>query len=362
MKLLPVEKKITYISRESNTIPIDFQLLENEMRKRYPQYKNIILTKMLGNGIRERMRYCIHILRQMYHIVTSEMVILDTYCIAVSVLKQRPNLIVIQMWHALGALKKFGYSILGKEEGSSREIASLMHMHENYTYAFCSSEFCRRFFAEAFQMPEENVLAMPLPRLDLVGREVEKTKEKILSCYPQLETEKEIIVYAPTFRKEEDRLKEAIDELVKKIDHSKYNLVLKLHPLSNITITNPEVIQDDKFSTLDFCKIADMVILDYSAVVFEILLLKKPMFFYVFDYKEYMEERDFYVDYKEVVPGVIVEDISDLLDVIDSKQVDLAKVEKFRELMLKEQKKESYTEEIAEFLFHLLQRKGKKTG
>ena len=57
-------------------------------------------------------------LRQMYHAATSEIVVLDTYCIIISLLKQRKSLKVIQMWHALGAMKKFGYSILDKGEGT----------------------------------------------------------------------------------------------------------------------------------------------------------------------------------------------------------------------------------------------------
>ena len=104
----------------------------------------------------------------MYHIATSEMVVLDTYCIAVSVLHQRKSLVVIQMWHALGAMKKFGYSILDKGEGTKRSLAEAMQMHKNYTYIFSSSEFCCRFFAEAFNASIDQMVVMPLPRLDLI--------------------------------------------------------------------------------------------------------------------------------------------------------------------------------------------------
>ena len=103
-KLLPVKKKITYISRQSNTLSVDYRLVIGEMKKRCPEYRNITLIKMIGDGIPAKIGYCFHMLRQMYHIATSEMVVLDTYCIAVSLLKQRDSLIVIQMWHALGAL------------------------------------------------------------------------------------------------------------------------------------------------------------------------------------------------------------------------------------------------------------------
>ena len=140
MKLLPVQKKITYISRQSNTLSVDFRMVIREMEKRRPEYRNLALVKMIGNSVPEKIGYCFHIFRQMYHIATSELVVLDTYCIAVSLLKQRDTLKVVQMWHALGAMKKFGYSILDKGEGTNRSLAEAMRMHRNYTYVFSSSE------------------------------------------------------------------------------------------------------------------------------------------------------------------------------------------------------------------------------
>ena len=53
------------------------------------------------------------LLGQMAAIASSKAVVIDTYCIAVSLLKQRKETEIIQIWHALGALKRFGRSIAG---------------------------------------------------------------------------------------------------------------------------------------------------------------------------------------------------------------------------------------------------------
>ena len=53
-KLLPVKKKITYISRQSNKLPVDFQLVIREMAERHPEYQQITLTKMIGKNIPEK--------------------------------------------------------------------------------------------------------------------------------------------------------------------------------------------------------------------------------------------------------------------------------------------------------------------
>ena len=361
-KLFAVKKKITYISRQSNALPLDFELVIREMSRRHPEYQQVALTKMIGKSIPEKIGYCFHMLRQMYHIATSEMVVLDTYCIAVSLLRQRRSLIVVQMWHALGAMKKFGYSILDKGEGTDHSFAEAMRMHRNYTYVFSSSEFCSPFFAEAFNVPQKKMRVMPLPRLDLLRDPTytEAMEKKILRQYPQLsDKRKKTLVYAPTFRKEggsfeEKELEAAAERLAKAVDYDRYNLVAKFHPLSGITLQNDNVIQDKTFSTIDFCQMADAVILDYSAVVFEIAMLGKPMYFYAFDYDSYMENRDVYIDFKKYVPGVITGDPQELMAAIDRNESDPEQQKAFRDLMISRPKSSSYTEDVADFFEKVL--------
>ncbi len=367
-KLFPVKKKITYISRQSDILPVDFRLVIQEMKKRHPDYRQVTLIKMIGKSIPAKIGYCFHMFRQMYHIATSEMVVLDTYCIAVSLLRQRKSLIVIQMWHALGAMKKFGYSVLDKGEGTNRSLAEAMRMHRNYTYVFSSSEFCSRFFAEAFNVPQERMRIMPLPRLDLLTdmEYVETVTEKILKQYPQLkDKKKKVIVYAPTFRKEggsfeEKELEAAAERLAGAVNYDRYNLVAKFHPLSGITLRNDNVIQDKIFSTIDFCQLADAVILDYSAVVFEIAMLEKPMYFYAFDYDSYMENRDVYIDFRNYVPGMITDDPRKLLTAIDRNESDPDRQKAFQDLMISRPKSSSYTEDVADFFEKVLQEQQEK--
>lgn len=359
MKLLPVQNKITYISRQSREVPYDFRLVVQMMEKQHPEYKNVVLVKMIDPGIAAKIKYGFHMLVQMYHIATSRMVVLDTYCIAVSFLKQRESLIVIQMWHAMGSLKKFGKSILDKGEGSKRELAEAMKMHRNYSYVFCSSNESKEAFAEAFGVTLDQMVVMPLPRLDLLRNAsyIERVKKKIYQKYPVLNnTEKTILVYAPTFRKDETELKKEAQALAEAIDKEKYQLIVKLHPLSETVIDCPGVIQDHSFSTVDICQLADIVIMDYSAVMFEIMTLKKPICFFAFDYDTYTQKRDFYVDYREKMPGKISANLQELLENIKSIDLD-TKVDYVGRNMIEENDGESYTEAVVSFLIEKL-----KTG
>lgn len=318
---------MTFISRQSDTKTEDMLLLEACIRCKSPKLKQVFLCKKLDGGIVRKLAYCFHMLRQMYHIATSRVVILDSYCIAVSVLKQRPSLTVIQMWHALGALKKFGLSIVGEGEGRSKEVAETMAMHKNYTWVLTSGAACAPYFAEAFGYDESAVKVISLPRVDKLTRPAfrEETLQKIYDRYPQFKSKK-LVVYAPTFRKDRDFSAE-IDALAERFDTSKYIFVLKKHPLMQVSCKTALV--DEEFSTLEMLFAADYVICDYSAVVFEAAIIGKPLFFYTFDYDTYGVDRDFYIDYKSEMPGFMSPDPAAVARAVDLGDYDLDRVARF---------------------------------
>ena len=352
LKLLPVEDKIVYISRQDNSIPVDFYLLKLKMQEKIPNYKNVMLVRTIDSGIKAKISYCLHMLRQMYHLATAKVIILDTYCILVSVLKHRDSLCVIQIWHALGALKKFGYSILDKGEGTSSKMASLMKMHKNYTYVFASGEATRPFFSEAFHQPLSKIKVFPLPRLDLLlNKEYqEKRKKEIYARYPfLLNNRKQIVVYAPTFRKQDDVFQKGVKCLVDVIDYESFYLICKPHPLSVLESTDDRVIYDTEFSTEDMLYFADYVITDYSAVIFETLLLKKQLILYAFDIDAYLQERDFYLDYQKVFHEYIADTPTEVTKHLQQEYKSSSAVHEICDQMVA-RPTVSYTDDICDFI------------
>lgn len=335
MKLCPVQDKVTFISRQSNEKSEDMFLLEASLREKAPDTELVFLCRMVEKGISAKIGYCFHMLTQMYHIATSKVVILDTYCVCISVLTQRPSLVVIQMWHALGSLKKFGLSILGDGEGRDQGIADAFSMHKNYTYVLTSGEACAKHFGDAFGYDADHMVVMSLPRVDKLTNPLlrEGTIQKIYSKYPAFYNKK-IIVYAPTFRKERD-ISQEISALADAFDPNEYVFVLKRHPLMSIGTVNGVV--DETFTTIEMIFAADYVICDYSAVVFEAAVIGKPLFFYTFDYDMYGVSRDFYIDYQAEMPGFISPDPIALADAVASEKYDLEKVHAFGEKYVQQQ-------------------------
>ena len=360
-KLFKVKNKITFISRQSNTPNIDFILLSNELKS---EYEIIMLCKTLDKGIFNKIKYIFHMFKQMYHIATSKVIILDTYCIPIGVLKHRKNLKVIQMWHALGAFKKFGKSIIGKGESTvnidgvnklkMNDLSEIMGMHKNYNYIFASSKKASEGFSEAFGYDKKYIKVLPLPRVDLIidKKHQKEISDKIYKKYKNLKNKKNIL-YCPTFRKDGSDYK-YIQDLIEKIDYSKYNLILKLHPLTNYDFNDKRIIIDNDFDTYEMAFISDYIITDYSAVIFEISLLNKPIYLYAYDKDSYVNKRDFYLNYDKDMPGEIYDNIEELLSNIDKNKYDKNKLIDFKERYISNCKN-SYTSDIVEFIKSIIE-------
>jgi CDP-glycerol glycerophosphotransferase (TagB/SpsB family) len=124
-KLLKTTKKVVMISRQSNEINDDFLLLGEEFKQKGYNVKYLCHT--LDGGVNSsvftKINYGFHMFTQMYHLATSEICVLDTYCLVVSILKHKKNLRIVQIWHSIGTLKQFGWEnlfdvVIGRESSN----------------------------------------------------------------------------------------------------------------------------------------------------------------------------------------------------------------------------------------------------
>ena len=314
-KLLPTQKKVTFLSRQDDKPSIDFRLLGNAIKEKDEECKVVMLTEKMRNPI----AYIFSIVKQMYHIATSSTVILDSYSIPVCVLKHKKNLCVLQIWHAIGSMKHFGYDMLDKEEGNSSEIAEILCMHKNYTYILISSYHFIKDFLTGFRADASIIKEIPLPKADCLTSEEYKQKrqKELYEKYPQL-MDKKNILYCPTFRKQNSSLDgKKINELVNKIDYDKYNFIYCPHPLSEVLVDNPHIIKVEE-STFDMIFVSDYVISDYSSVIYEAGLAKLPVYLYAYDWETYREKRTFNLDLEQDVPTLFTTNADEIIHAIEN--------------------------------------------
>lgn len=320
--LLPIKKNhISILSDSRKTLSDNFKFVYDELQrqKKYDYYF------LLKPSVKKRKRY-IEIIQLAYNIARSKVILIDDFYPMIYPLKIRKGADLIQIWHAVGAFKTFGFSRVGKPGGPKPDSLA----HRNYTKAIVSSKYVAPFYAEGFGISEDKVIATGVPRTDIFFDEDYKRKkvQEVYNKYPKL-VGKRVALYAPTFRgngqssakfpKEQldlDRIYEGLGE--------QDIFIIKMHPFVKKKIQIPAEYQD---KIIDLTKypsvnnllfVTDVLITDYSSVCFEYALLNKPMIFYCFDLEEYISARDFYVPYEEFTPGEIVRDTDQMMRVLQN--------------------------------------------
>ena len=325
LKLLPTRNKVVLISRNNTTTSIDFHLLSLEIKRQSPNTKVVILNHYM----KSKLGHIRDILVEMYHLATSRACIIDSYVIAVSILKHKKSLVIVQIWHALGAIKQFGYMTLDKKAGHSSRIAKIMNMHGNYSYITCGSDATKSIFAKTFNASRRIIKPIGEPRVDyLLDQKIyDANRQKILAEYPQLKGKK-VVLYAPTFRRGR-KIHPA--KLIDQFDPRKYAIIIKQHRLDKTKLkpSNNIVQIKDEFDSLELLPIADYVITDYSALTFEAALLHKPLYFWAYDYDTYAQECGLAMDYQHEMPGVIAKRAKTIADAIKNNRYSPRKIAQF---------------------------------
>lgn len=330
MKLFKTRNKVTFLSRQSNDITLDFSLISNELKKRDKTIEVCILCKRFDNLKKEFIKYGIYIIKSMYHIATSRVCVIDSYCLPISILNHKKNLKVLQIWHALGAIKKFGYQTINKKSGRSSIVAKYLNMHKNYDNIISSSREMTKYFMKAFGYSEEVFLNYGLPRIDYLIKNKIYIKKRIFKDYPKFKTKKNIL-YVPTFRTTNDI---CVNELIKNINFNKYNLIIKSHVNQNITFDKSEIFVCSDYSSVDLLTISDYVITDYSAIALEAAILDKKTYYYVFDYEKYKENNGLNINLYKEMPGCVFKDIKKLIKELEKEKYDMKTLRLYKDKYL----------------------------
>lgn len=330
IKIFPIKKnKVLMISRQSNKPSIDFKLLQEEILRRNNNIEIVILCKQIPSKFIKQIGYCFYIIKSMYHLSTSKICIVNGYVIPVSALKHKKDLVIVQIWHAMGAIKQFGLQVTDKVEGDTKNIAKIMRMHQNYNNVICTSNATKKIYAKAFGTEENRILTLGMPRIDyILGKDgiIDKNTNEIYNKYPNLKG-KINILYVPTFRKNK---KIDLSEIVSTFDKEKYNLIIRLHPLDTTNVEKRFLI-DNKYQTLELLKVVDYVITDYSAIAFEAALLNKKIFFYLYDINDYKKSRGLNIDLITEMSNATFNKIEDIANKIETNSYDENQLKDFKE-------------------------------
>ncbi len=318
--LFPLRRRVAFLSRQGEKPSYDFERLASELRAREEAPE--VVMDLSAPETQGKLRFIGHMLRQLWLARTSRVVVLDGYNPCVCIPRKRKGVYVIQLWHAVGAIKKFGLQCLDTPAGRSSADARIAHMHQNYNLVVAGGLGAVDAFAEAFGYPREQVLPLGLPRTDRLLRlaqerninsedrgtqksPLDTTRSQLIDMHPWLTNGGLNILYAPTFRRGDDGswMQKAIAELADALGDSHVNLIVSKHPLmSSREVPSPIVHTIPHVTTETLFSVVDVVISDYSAIALEACLVGLPVLFYVPDIEEY-----------RLSPGLNVDPVDNLL-------------------------------------------------
>ncbi len=243
----------------------------------------------------------------------------------IAALKLRKETTLVQTWHACGALKKFGNSI-----GADNRY------YGNESIMTVSSENVVDFYHEATGLDVDRIYPIGVSRTDIFYQEKFKKNCCRLREHFLKGRNKKIILYAPTYRGNVADASQVLPDF--SLFHERlgqeYIMLVKLHSAISCRIDDrySEFLYDisDSISIENAMGICDILITDYSSLIFEYALLGKPAVFYAPDYEAYCVERGFYIDYLNEMPGKVCYSPAEVIIEIKNGAFDVNRMKRFR--------------------------------
>lgn len=311
----------------------DIVVLKTAKCKR--SFKDVGAREVVSFDIRKTPCY----VKGLYRLATARTVVIDNYVPLLSVCHFNGDTEVIQLWHAAGAVKKFGLADPSLTYRTPQAIKRIQKVYERMDKVVVGSPHMASVFAKAFGKEQGDFLHTGIPRTDFFFDEkaMHQAKQRIRDAYPQLQGRK-VVLYAPTFRDQELQKQKIPLDFVKIAEQlgDDYRLLIKLHPAvvhDLKAMEHPFIISVDKsFPLNELLLVTDFLVSDYSSIPYEFALLNKPQIFYPYDLAQYSMSRGFWDAYKEVVPGPVVDSDEELVHTIVNMDFDTAELEAFASL------------------------------
>ena len=313
-----------FLETKEKEMPDSFELLykrlEEDPCKKRPRYFTLNQNHV---SYKQYLKNCIQALHDISRV---EVVVLSDASDLVSCIKMRPETKAIQLWHACGAFKKWGMSTAELKFGGSKKDLLRHPFYKNLSLVTVSSPEVVWAYEEAMVLQDQPGVVRPIgvSRTDRFFDKafLQNAWFHVEKAFPQV-SGKKIILYAPTFRGRVASAKgpDKLDiELMRQRLGCDYVLLIKHHPF----VKNPPAIPDSccdfafqvsgKLPIDELLAVSDICISDYSSLVFEYSLFKRPMAFFAYDIDEYDDWRGFYYNYDELTPGPVFKDNESLVD------------------------------------------------
>ena len=319
--IFPIKKnKIVFVSYYGNDYGDNGKYIVEELKRRNDNVEIVwILKKELiqNNKLPENVRpVAYRSVKSVFELQTAAVWIDNarkTYGI------KRKNQIYIQTWHGMVALKRIEKD--AEAALSSKYVRNAKRDSKMADVILSGCDFFTKLCKNAFWYKGE-ILKCGSPRLDVLFHQTEE-KNKNVKNILGIDENKKVVLYAPTFRSNKNtecyiqNYEKLISVLEEKTGEG-WVFLVRLHPnvskMTGFVSYSEKVINVTDYPDLyELIPLSDIVISDYSSLMFDSALILKPVFLYTTDISEYIADRNFYFDI-EKLPFPLAHSMQELLE------------------------------------------------
>ena len=237
---------------------------------------------------------------------------------------RHPDQVVVQTWHG-SMLKRIGFDVENISGKSRDYFDKLAWETEQWDYLVSPSPWATPILRSAFRFDGE-ILETGYPRNDIFfspDRDAiaERTRRRL-----GLPEDKKVVLYAPTWRDDKyyTRGKHKLDlhlDLRRMYDKlgDDHVLLVRRHPrvVDSVPIVGEGFVHDVSLypEIMELFLLTDVLITDYSSMMFDFANTGRPMLFFTYDLESYRDNlRGFYFDFEETAPGPLLTESDQVID------------------------------------------------
>ena len=239
---------------------------------------------------------------------------------------KRPGQVYVQTWHGT-PLKKIAHDISVARFSNRSYLAEFARDVEAWDLLVSPNEFCSDVLPKAFRYTGD-VLDAGYPRNDVFHHDAERERRAAAArARLGLDDGRTVVLYAPTWRETKyDAAGSYLFDMRLDLEHLNADLaddavvLVRGHQLVADSLSNlpfPRFVRNASHypDIQDLYLVADVLVTDYSSVMFDFANTGRPMLFFAYDLEQYRDElRGFYFDYLAEVPGPVVTDAAEVTE------------------------------------------------
>ncbi|MBM7442831.1 CDP-glycerol:glycerophosphate glycerophosphotransferase [Streptomyces sp. HB132] len=235
----------------------------------------------------------------------------------------------LQTWHG-SAYKRMGFDETRVRMQNAPQRERLRQSVGRFDHFLVRSEHDERTLARAYRLPEETLLRTGYPRNDvlLAARARDEAEGRLprpaLAAALGLPDHRKVVLYAPTFRggpgkRGRQRLLLDAARFAERFGDT-YTLLVRSHYLeaASLPACPPGTVVDvsGHHDVSELLALTDVLVTDYSSIMFDYALLDRPIILFAPDLDSYVAERGSYFDLREKAPGPVTATEEELFAVL----------------------------------------------